>query len=107
LGNGGEPKIVNQGLCSILDEFQRKLKQKFSASHEEIKEAVSLLEEAAFIAYPLREKIAVRAVKDDPDDDNIIACAIAARADYLVTGDSVLLKMRNYGRLKTFELMFE
>ncbi len=27
----------------------------------------------------------------DPDDDHVIACAIAARADYIVTGDDDLL----------------
>ena len=30
---------------------------------------------------------AVRAVPDDPKDDPIIATAVAAKADYLVTGD--------------------
>lgn len=29
----------------------------------------------------------------DPDDDHVIACAIAARADFLVTGDDDLLEL--------------
>jgi uncharacterized protein len=32
----------------------------------------------------------------DPDDDNILACAIAANADVLVTGDEDLLVLKNH-----------
>jgi len=37
-----------------------------------------------------------RVVPDDPDDDHVIACAVAARADVIVSGDKHLLKMREY-----------
>lgn len=32
----------------------------------------------------------------DPNDDMIIACAIDAAADYIVTGDEDLLILKNY-----------
>jgi uncharacterized protein len=32
-------------------------------------------------------------VLDDPDDDEVLACAVAARADAIVTGDIHLLKL--------------
>jgi uncharacterized protein len=32
----------------------------------------------------------------DPDDDHVLACALAARADLIVTGDSDLLTLINY-----------
>jgi putative PIN family toxin of toxin-antitoxin system len=32
----------------------------------------------------------------DPDDDNILACAVAANADVLVTGDEDLLTLKNH-----------
>jgi predicted nucleic acid-binding protein len=39
----------------------------------------------------------VRAVPDDPKDDMVVATAVAARADYLVTGDRRhLLSLREY-----------
>jgi len=37
------------------------------------------------------------AVPRDPDDDNIIACAVAADAGYLVTRDRDLLSLDRYG----------
>jgi putative PIN family toxin of toxin-antitoxin system len=35
-------------------------------------------------------------VKDDPSDDAVLACAIAARAAYLITGDLHLLRLASY-----------
>jgi uncharacterized protein len=37
-----------------------------------------------------------RAVQRDADDDQVIAAAIAAQADMIVTGDDDLLSLRNY-----------
>lgn len=36
-------------------------------------------------------------VCDDPDDDAVIACAIAAGADVIVSGDDDLLRLGRYG----------
>lgn len=35
-------------------------------------------------------------VSRDPDDDQVLACAIAARADAIVSGDKDLLDLKNY-----------
>ena len=32
----------------------------------------------------------------DPDDDHVLACAIAAQADLIVSGDSHLLDLKSY-----------
>ena len=37
------------------------------------------------------------AVCDDPDDDIFLACAIASRADIVVSGDRALLRVSGYG----------
>jgi predicted nucleic acid-binding protein len=37
-----------------------------------------------------------RVVPDDPDDDHVVACAVAARVDVIVSGDKHLLKLREY-----------
>lgn len=34
-----------------------------------------------------------------PDDDHILACAIAARADLVVSGDNNLLNLKTYQRM--------
>jgi putative PIN family toxin of toxin-antitoxin system len=32
----------------------------------------------------------------DPDDDHVLACALAAQADFIVSGDADLLNLREY-----------
>ncbi len=35
-------------------------------------------------------------IKEDPDDDRILECAIAAGSDYIVSEDKDLLRMREF-----------
>jgi len=54
----------------------------------------------------------VRNASKDPDDDEVIACAVAAGADYLVTGDLALREVREYRGVKfisprSLEILFE
>lgn len=35
-------------------------------------------------------------ILDDPDDDHVLACAIAAAADVITSGDRHLLSLKNY-----------
>lgn len=45
------------------------------------------------VATVKRPKPLDRAYSRDPDDDHVIGCALAARADFLVTGDDDLLSL--------------
>jgi predicted nucleic acid-binding protein len=38
-------------------------------------------------------------VKDDPDDNRVLECAVAAESDYIITGDSDLLRLKQHGRV--------
>lgn len=42
----------------------------------------------------------VGVVKDDPDDDALFSCGIAARVDVIVSGDSHLLRLRRLGDIE-------
>lgn len=35
-------------------------------------------------------------MKDDPDDDKFLECALYARADFLITSDDHLLRIREF-----------
>ena len=99
-------------LCPvILEELERVLKKKIGATAGEIHNAIDLLAEISTVAGkdPMPSPPA-RLVRD-PDDDLILACAAAARAEILVTGDKDLLAIGRHGRAKivdprTFELLF-
>jgi putative PIN family toxin of toxin-antitoxin system len=94
----------------ILQELERVLKKKFSAANDDIHDARELIIEAAQrVVHPEQT---VTGVCADADDDNILACALTAGADYLVTGDADLLKLIKFrGTLiitpREFEMLFD
>lgn len=82
-------------LCDgILDEFKGVLKKKFATSPHETSEALIILSEAALEIHGPIELI--KPICRDSDDDLILACAMDAIADYIVTGDEDLLVLKNY-----------
>ena len=93
----------------ILQEFDRVLIKKFSATRNEARSALRIVSEA--IHSVVRPSQFVQSVCRDPDDDAILACALDARADYLVTGDEDLLEMKVFKGIqivtpRDFELLF-
>ncbi len=44
--------------------------------------------------------IKVDVIKSDPDDNKILECTIACGASYIVSGNSHLLELREYGSIK-------
>ena len=39
-------------------------------------------------------------IKEDPDDDRILECAVSAGAEYIVTGDKDLLRLKQYDSIR-------
>ncbi|TAH43835.1 MAG: putative toxin-antitoxin system toxin component, PIN family [Gammaproteobacteria bacterium] len=58
--------------------------------------AERLVAEYAAITQLVRPVAVPRVVARDPDDDHIIACALAAKADAIVSGDRDLLDLHEY-----------
>ena len=93
----------------ILKEFENVLLKKFSASKEQMRTASKLISEAAQI---VSHESMVSGICHDPDDDQILSCSLSAEADYLVTGDSDLLELKEFHGIRiltpgAFELLFE
>lgn len=82
-------------LCPVIfAELERILKKKFKATPQEVTETLAIITEAAEqIVTPERTVIGVCR---DKDDDHVLACASAAKADYLVTGDVDLLILKAF-----------
>jgi putative PIN family toxin of toxin-antitoxin system len=97
-------------LCPhILKEFQKILTSKFSLSRSETGEALALVSEAASsIVHPVER---VSGICRDPSDDKVLTCALAAKSDYLVSGDADLLELKTFRGIKIvkpkeFEMLF-
>ncbi len=86
----------------ILDELERvlkrpKVKSVISWSNNKIQRYLTGLEEASMLVDDLPE---LRVVTEDPSDDNVLACAVAAQVDYLITGDNHLKQLESYGGIQ-------
>ncbi len=77
----------------ILDEFEEKLVTKARLSAAEAREVIHAVRADADVvaSATLPEPIC-----RDPDDDLILAAALAARADAIVTGDKDLLVLKEF-----------
>lgn len=77
----------------LLDELDEKLRGKFEVSPTDAA-LIRLRLEASALVITTAFSLAV--IKDDPDDDRVLECAVAGKADYVVSGDRHLLKLGTY-----------
>lgn len=84
--------------ASLIDELARvlrdpKLARRLSAHGLS---AGAIVARYALISDAFAPAAIGRTVPNDPDDDQILACALAAKADLIVSGDSHLLNLKTY-----------
>lgn len=102
---GGVPQqvldfISGQGLSlyvspSIADEVEGILLRKFDWTPRDIETFLPTLWERCIVIRPtIRLKVC-----SDPDDDHVLECAQAARADFLITGNAKHFP-RSYGAIQ-------
>jgi putative PIN family toxin of toxin-antitoxin system len=82
---------------AILAEVRKVLSyprlRRYGYSEEEVEEFLRALREAAFL---VRRWPRIQVIQEDPADDRVLACALAAKADYIVSKDEHLQKLREY-----------
>jgi uncharacterized protein len=98
--NGNERRVLEacvEGshamVSALLAEAERILLQKFSYPKPDTAAFLRMVVRAADLVAPGES---LRVVSADPDDDRVLECAIAGRADRIVTGDKHLLALRAF-----------
>ena len=87
-------------LGPVLDELERVLSEKLGFDAEHWSDVESLLREVAVEEIPSPTS-SPEPVSGDPDDDLILACAIEAPVDALVSGDTKhLLPLGEHGDVR-------
>jgi putative PIN family toxin of toxin-antitoxin system len=105
---GGNPRRVLQAAISgavdlsvseeVIQEFQEVLRRpQFGLSVQFIHNTITELTSIAEWVVPTKH---YQLVDNDPSDNMLLDCAVAAEADYLVTGDDHLLRLKKCGRVK-------
>lgn len=70
-----------------------RIAKKYHLQEETIESLVQLIEREAVVSPGF---LKVEIIKDDPDDNKILACALEAKAQYIISGDGHLLNLRKY-----------
>ena len=105
---GGNPEriltLANHGVIKlfisefILDEVKRILLDKFNWSKQQVQKfAIKPMLEIATLIEP---DINLDVIPEDEDDNHIISCAVSAKADFLVSGDKHILRLKKYKTIK-------
>lgn len=83
---------------ALLEELEGVLqRQKFVRRLHDLQvSAAELTTGYARVAHVVLPRRVMRVVPSDLADDAVLACALAARANYLVSGDADLLRLRLY-----------
>ena len=81
----------------IQNEIKRVLTVKFDWSRKAITTACNPLWAFSQIVTP---KTRITIITDDPTDNRILECAIAARAHIIVSGDKHLLRLKQYENIE-------
>lgn len=81
---------------SILLELERKLREKFQVKEPEIQLFISTVSQIAKIIQPSYK---LNIVKADSKDNIILECALAAKANLIVSFDKHLLKIKKYQKI--------
>jgi putative PIN family toxin of toxin-antitoxin system len=85
--------------ADILDETRRVLleevhiRKRYPYTDDDVEEFVTVLRETAFV-IPIPAQF--ERICRDPNDDMVLACALAARVPYLVSRDKDLLTLKTY-----------
>ena len=106
---GGNPrKIIDLwkkgkiSLCvskNILDDYIEVLQWIGLGNGREVEELLSLFAKGFNILFTTKTP-KIKAVRDDPDDDKFIECAVGLKAEVIITGDKALKAMNEYMGIK-------
>ena len=73
------------------------IRNRYTYSSEKVETFIDYLKNISIIVAQLPE---IRVIERDPKDDMIIACAVAASADYIISRDRDLLDLGNYQQIQ-------
>ncbi|OGI44647.1 MAG: putative toxin-antitoxin system toxin component, PIN family [Candidatus Muproteobacteria bacterium RIFCSPHIGHO2_01_FULL_65_16] len=84
----------------IIREVIEVMARKFDRNPEELARMAVYLSELAEVVTPRRR---LKVLRDEPDN-RILECAVAGKADVVVTGDQAMLRLGSYRRIRILSL---
>ncbi len=83
----------------LLDEFVNVIsRKKFGFNQHQVEKMTTILLRVSEIVQPKKK---VNLIKEDPDDNMLFECANAGQAQFIVSGDIYVLRVKNRNKIKT------
>ena len=83
----------------IVDEYVNVLRRLGLRNEIELDELLRLFAHGFHILFANKTPV-LNVVEKDPDDNKFIECAVALRADFIISGDKALKEIRDYMGIK-------
>lgn len=108
LGTGTPRKIIDfwkEGkitIClskEIVDEYVEVLERLGLSGEKEVEEFLQLFARNFHSLFTAKTPN-LEIVKNDPDDNKFFECAVALKAQFIISGDKAVLKIKNYMGIK-------
>lgn len=95
-------KAINQQIIVfisnyIIKEIREVLVRDFNLEKQEIDDIVNAV---LYFTHLIEPKESVTVIKNDPKDDKILDCALACNANFIVSQDNHLLKLKEFRGIK-------
>jgi uncharacterized protein len=82
---------------AIRQELRRTLQAKFAWSADQVDEALLQLAGCTELVRPAET---LDVIKEDPDDNRVLECAVAAGSRFIVSGDNDLLRLGQFRNIR-------
>lgn len=93
-------EINNSTTQEIIDEIKEVLERPKVTKRINLVEREFILHAFEEFSEKIKSGLIFDEVKDDPDDNKILECAVAAAADYIISGDDHLLNLKGFRGIK-------
>lgn len=102
----GNPAIIFEML--LLDQIQNYTTEEIIEEIKEVMGRPKIIKLLSFVerefiinnfrgfSTTIKPEIRLNEIKEDPDDNKFLECAVSANADYIISGDEHLLKVKEF-----------
>lgn len=93
-------EITNYTTEQIVEEITKVMARPKITQKLSLVEVGFIIENFERFSKKIKTDEIINEVKDDPEDNKFLECAVAASADYIITGDEHLLKIKEFRGIK-------
>jgi putative PIN family toxin of toxin-antitoxin system len=83
----------------IVDEYIEVLRRFGLQNEKELDELLGLFAHGFYVVFTAKTP-ELHVVETDPDDNKFIECAVALKADFVITGDKSIIEIQDYMAIK-------